>query len=220
MLESAPRLPSVLSGERRRSMKLRAFFTALLVALLCIGAATTALAVDPDSATQTIDISVLPTDTLLISVEEGFGFGPAVPGTPTEQRSFGMEVTNTTPNGWEVTVLGDDFLRFMWDGETCDQHGCYDRLPADDPPVTFTSEYLLVHGGSFANQGWEGGGPVTAYGIQLTQTPQTIMTATNQAYGRFGFDPSPYVQLDIPTGFVDYGDYYTTLTYTIQEDLL
>jgi hypothetical protein len=199
-------------------MKLRALFTALLVALLCIGAATTALA---NSANQTIDISVLPANTLSIAVEEGFGFGPAVPGVPTEERPFWMEVTNTTPNGWEVTVLGDDFLRWVWDGETCDDQGCYDRIPADDPAVYLDSEYLLVHGGSFANQGWEDGGPVTAFGVQLTQQPQTIMTASDAfgVFGRFGFDPAPYVQLEIPETFDDFGEYTSTLTYTIQEVL-
>jgi hypothetical protein len=199
-------------------MKRRAFLASLVVVLLTLSAATTALAAGPHSADQFVDVQILAADTLTIEVQDGIGFGPVVEGAGvTDDYWFNMNVTNTTANGWTVTVRGDDFLRYYW--ENCDEFGCSDRLQADDPPVYFDSEYLYVHGGSWGNWANELVDVIDAFGVNVSQTPQTIMTASPAAFGYLHFDPGPYARLTVPETVPAYGDYYTTLTYTIQEVL-
>lgn len=184
-------------------MRIRHLFLACLAVLLVIPAFTAAWAAD-----QHIEVTVLPADTLSISVESDFGLDIAVPGRISNDRGFWMTVTNTFENqGWDVTVDSADLVGFYWD-EPCDEWGCT-RYDTTD---TIARTNLYVRGGmnywGDPNPFWANEGYLPASGGML------LMTGTGEARGSFGFDQQPSIRLDAPLGAA-LGDYHTIVTYTI-----
>lgn len=189
----------------------RAIALGVLVVLAIPTAAT--------AAEQTVEVTVLPADTLSISVEEEVGLGVIVPGQETGLYEFGMEITNTTGSGWEVTVTGTDLTSFSWD---CDEFGENCTRQPTDPLYTIGASAFYVRGGDQNN--WEGGDTaIVAYDGYLAAagSPFTLMEGTSIASGRFGLDEQrPGVALNIPstvgeTEPGEFADYYGILTYTI-----
>ena len=160
------------------------------------------------AADQTVEVQVLPANTLSIDVEPAFWLNGVVPGDSTYEHGFGMGITNTTASGWTVTVAGTDLQGF-------DNAGDGERVPNEH---TIPATAIYVRGGD-ADHGW-GPDAIIAYGENFTaaNTPFTLMVGTDRAYGQFGWGPgeqeSPVVRVDVPALAVE-TNYYTTLTYTI-----
>lgn len=173
--------------------------------VLAIPAAATA-------ADQTVEVTVLPADTLSISVEQEFGLGVIVPGQTSGLYEFGMEITNTTSTGWQVTVSGTDLQSFFWD---CDEWGENCTRQSTDPSYTIDASAFYVRGGDQNN--WGDDTAIAPYegSLAAAGSPFTLMEGTSVAYGRFSLDEQrPGVALNIPVG-AEYADYYGILTYTI-----
>ena len=168
-------------------------------------------AVGAVGADQEVDLSVIPADTLSIDVEPSVGFPQVVPGGSTMEAAFGMNITNTTANGWQVSVVGTDLHSYYW--ESCDETGCYNRLPTD-PSFTIPASSIYLTGGGVS---WMEEGVVTYYEGPLGGTePLLLMVATADAYGSFGMDnPNPTVKVNVP-GDAAVADYWATLTYTVE----
>jgi len=162
-------------------------------------------------AEQTVDVTVLPADTLAIDVESDFGLGAVVPGQLSDPNGFEMGITNTTSGGWEVTVESTDLTSFYWDN--CDENGCHDRI-ATDPLYTIGADNLLLTGGGMDH--WDPA-PLTSYSGYLAAagTSFLLVEGTSAAYGMFGIDnPHTTIQVDVPP-LAEIADYTATLTYTI-----
>ena len=171
-----------------RIQRARAIALGVLMVLAIPAAAT--------AADQTVEVTVLPADTLSISVEEEFGLGVIVPGQNTEV----------------VTVTGTDLSSFYWD---CDEWGDNCTRQPTDPSYTINASAFYVRGGDQNN--WGDDTAIVAYEGNLVAagSPFTLMEGTSVASGRFGLDEQrPGVALNIPSG-ADYADYYGILSYTI-----
>ncbi len=177
---------------------------AVLVGLLVPAAAAV-------GADQEVDVSVIPADTLSIDVEPSIGYAQVVPGGSTTEAPFGMNITNTTANGWQVSVVGTDLHSYNW--ENCDETGCYNRLPTD-PSYTIPASSIYVKGGGVS---WMEAGVITSYeGVLGGTEPLLLMVATADAFGSFGIDnPNPTVQVNVPSDAA-VADYWATLTYTVE----
>jgi hypothetical protein len=165
------------------------------------------------AAEQTVEVEVLPSDTLSIDVESELHLGSVVPETSTDLVEFWMGITNTTSGGWAVTVSGTDLQAFDWD---CDEEENCTRV--DREGVTLDASAFFVRGGDQDNWGMPGAIVASEGNLTGAGVPFDLMTGTSDAYGSFGLDDQrPAVQLDIPTvpGNDYYGQYYGTLTYTI-----
>lgn len=161
------------------------------------------------AADQTVEVSVLPEDTLSIDVESEAFFGGVLPGESTELYEFWMGITNTKSSGWQVTVSATDLQAYHWEDD-----GGGGQVRVHDAGLIDASA-IHVRGGDQDNWGDEGA--ITAYEDNLTaaDTPFQLMDGTSVAYGSFGLDDQrPAVRIDVPGG-TTYGDYYSTLTYTI-----
>lgn len=185
-------------------MRFRDQATAFVVLMLLLIPAAVAAGAD-----QIVEVSVLPADTLSIDVEGEFGLDAVVPGGTTPERVFWMGITNTTSGGWEVTVDGTDLQSFTLE---CDEWGENCQRTLTDPLSTIDASNLYLRGGDQDNWGDETA--IVAYEGNLG-APLLLMEGTAVANGSFGIDnPQPSVQLTVP-GDATFGDYYTTLTYTI-----
>lgn len=180
------------------------------VAVLSV-ALTLLLPIAANAAEQTIEVQVLPAGTLAINVQQEIHI-LAVAGEFTGDFEYYMNITNTTSEGWDVTLAGTDFTSYDWE---CDEWGtnCI-RVPTD-PLYTIDVISLLATGGD-ADQ-WGDPGAVTVYGsnIWTAGTPIPLLSGTGVAYGSFDIDgPRPRLSFETP-GTVVPGNYYATLTYTI-----
>lgn len=190
-------------------MSIRRTFLAFLTVLLVIPAFTVAWA---DTADQNIEVSVMDGDILAISVESDFGLDIAVRGRTSNDRGFYMQVTNTwVDQPWQVTVDAADLQGYYWD-EPCDDQGCT-RYDTTD---TISKTHLYLRGG-FNDWNDEFDQPLfTAYEGYLSDTPALLlMEGAGGATGSYGFDQPPSIRLDAQTGDPT-GDFYTTVTYTIE----
>jgi hypothetical protein len=159
---------------------------------------------------QTVEVSVLPADTLAVDVESDIGLGAAVPGSMTPENGFQMNIMNTTGGGWFVTVEATDLTSF--DRENCDEYGC-DRVP--------TSPLYTIDAGNIYMRG----GHDEVFGVSVlifhegfltaAATPALVVEGSAAAYGSFSIEnPNPSVQVQIPPA-QEIADYWATLTYTI-----
>jgi hypothetical protein len=163
------------------------------------------------AADQTVELQVLPEDTLSIDVQDEMALDAVVPGTSTQLQEFWMGITNTTSGGWDVDVTGTDLLAYNME---CDEFGENCVRVATGP--TIDASAIFVRGGDQDN--WGDAGAITAHEGNLTAagTPFDLMEGTSVASGSFGLDEQPpAVRVDVPAGVTDYASYYTTLTYTI-----
>lgn len=187
-------------------MKFRYWRVTALAVVMVLLAPIAAIAAD-----QTLDVSVLPADTLAIDVEAEMGWPPVVPGATTVESAFQMYITNTYAGaGWEVTVEATDFESFTWD---CDEFGCT-RIPDVTPSVIDASNLKMRSG--YVDH-WGDPGAITTHEDFLAGAgmPFLLLEGTDVAYGAFDIqDPNPTVQLTVP-GDADLADYWATLTYTI-----
>jgi hypothetical protein len=179
-----------------------------LVVLLGLAPAASALAADP-AADQDLEVDVVPEDVLGIVVED-VTLGAVRPGAVVE-RSFGMQVFNTTSAGWQVSV---EALEFSPSDELCPD-GAGDApwcLDGDDRAATIPLSHLHVRGASVD-------GVVAAEEGSLDLQPLILMRgAIDPGRSWFGFEEDPpRVRLSVP-GETAYGRYRTTLTYTITSD--
>jgi len=185
-----------------------------LTSLLLVVPVATAYGAEP--ATQEVNVHVLPSDVLAISVDGWADFG-AMEIAEARQHDFGLNVLNTTSGGWEVTVTGDDLYSFEWEG--CDENGCYNPIPTD-PMYTIAKSNLVVTGGDL--DWWDGEDP-TGDTIRPfvgspgdVGTPTTILQATSYAHGDFGLDNAwSKLELTIPADAEVMHQYRTELVYTI-----
>lgn len=177
-----------------------------LMALLLLIPAATAYGAD-----QEVYVQVLPPDTLAISVEQSANFGGVELGQA-RHYDFWMGVTNTTADGFNVTVSGNDLESFEWEG--CDESGCWNPIPTG---TTIPSTSLVVNGGDL--DWWDvdaGYDVVVPASVSVTPAAQTIVTAGAAAHGEFGFDnPMASLDLTIPMDATAMLQYRTVLTYTI-----
>ena len=187
-------------------MKFRYWRVTVLAVVMVLLAPMAAIAAD-----QTVDVQVLPVDTLTIDVENEFGLGVVVPNTMTNERGFHLSIINTSSGGFAVTVEADDLESFEYGN--CDEWGC-DRVPTDTL-YTMGAHNIFMKGGDI---GWDDPNPFTFYEGYLTVPPAdlfVLLEGTSEAYGEFGIDsPHPSVQVDVPLG-QEIAEYWTTLTYTI-----
>jgi hypothetical protein len=179
-----------------------------LVVLLGLAPAASALAADT-AADQDLEVDVVPEDVLGIEVDD-VTLGAGLPGAVVE-RSFGMQVFNTTTAGWQVSVEATEFTagdELCPDG-AADAPWCLDR---DDRAATIPLSNLHVRGGSVD-------GVVVAEEGSLDLQPLVVMRGGMEP-GRYRFDfeeDPPRVRLSVPAETA-YGRYRTTLTYTITSD--
>jgi hypothetical protein len=189
-------------------------FSVPLAALLLV--ASTAVAYGDETTTQEINVRVLPTNALAISVDNWADFGGVVPDT-TAHYDFWMNIINTTTDGWQVTVTGDDLYSFFWEG--CDEGGCYNPLPTD-PLYTIPKSNLLVNGGDL--DWWDmddpSGDTIVPFSVTPGDigTPSVVVQGTSFAFGEFGLDnPMASLDLTIPVDAEQMQQYRTELVYTI-----
>jgi hypothetical protein len=191
-------------------MRFRYWRIAVLTVALALLAPNVAIA-----AEQTIDVQVLPAGTLAISVQQEVHI-LAIEGESTDEHEYDMSITNTTGEGWRVTVEGTDLTSYEWE---CDEWGnnCV-RVPTD-PVYTIAKWALWAYGGDADH--WGDPGAVTRTGGSLTEgAPQILMWGTAIAYGSFDIDgPRPSLLFETPETAVP-GSYYATLTYTIMTNSL
>jgi hypothetical protein len=189
-------------------MRPRVLLTAFVAAALVLGMASLALAAD-----QRVDVSVLEPGILSVEVEEAFGLGAVVPDQSTGQRHFFMQVTNTTDTGWQVFADSTDLVTFEW-GEPCDERGCtpYPLQPGD----TITKDNLLISGGDLSWWDHENVDVIEASTVIPGYDAGLLVEGTSQAFGRLHLnEPDPSVELLVPPDAA-FGEYITTITYTIQ----
>jgi hypothetical protein len=186
----------------RFTMRRHSLVALLLAVTLLIPA--TAYAED-----QEVNVHVLSPDTLGLSLEQGVDLGGMQLGE-TRHHDFWLNVVNTTPLGFSITVSGGDFESFDWAG--CDMNGCWDPIYTG---VTIPSTSLVVTGGD--TEQFDGQDNVVgSFAVNVTPDPQTIVTATEAARGEFGFDaPMASLDLTIPGDATPLLQYRTVLTYTI-----
>lgn len=178
----------------------------MLAVALALSAPIAAIA-----AEQTIDVRVLPADTLAIDVQHEVHI-LAVTGEFTDHIEYDMNITNTTGEGWEVTLEGTDFTSYEWE---CDAWGDNCVRSPTDPVYTIDVIALYATGGD-ADQ-WGDPGAVTVHGsnIWTAGTPIPLLSGTGAAYGSFDIDdPRPWLSFETPGTAVP-ASYYATLTYTI-----
>lgn len=187
-------------------MRPRVILTAFLAVSMVLGLTSLALAAD-----QRVDVSVLEAGVLSVEVEEAFGLGVVVPGEETGERDFWMQITNTTPDGWQVFADSTDLLEFEW-GEPCDHHGCT-PYPIDGG-ATISKGNLRIYGGDL--DWWEDIDAIQSFEVIPGYDAGLLVEATSEAFGRFELnEPRPAVELLTPSDAA-FGDYFTTITYTIQ----
>lgn len=163
------------------------------------------------AADQTVDLQVLPEDTLSIDVEGELYLDAVVPGQSTQLYEFYMGIVNTTAGGWTVSVTGTDLQAYDME---CDEYGenCY-RNPTGP---TIDASAIFVRGGDQDNWGDPGAIVPDESNLVDSSTPFDLMVGTSVATGSFGLDEQrPAVRVDVPGSVVDYANYYTTLTYSI-----
>lgn len=174
------------------------------------------------AADQTVELQVLPEDTLSIDVEGEIYLDAVVPGVSTQAYEFGMAITNTTTTGWAVTVSGTDLQGYNWN---CDGDDCTRDLTG----YTIPASAIYVSPGDQNNWGDDNaitpGGDVSGttgeVNLASAATPYELMVGTSVASGSFGIDEQrPAVRVEVPGTVGDvsgdeYSNYYTTLTYTI-----
>jgi hypothetical protein len=182
-----------------------------LVALLLVVPAASAYAAD-----QEVSVRVLPADTLAVSVDNWADFGGMEVGE-TGHHDMWLNVINTTSNGWEVTVTGDDLTSFTWEG--CDQNGCYNPIPTE-PLYTIAKSNLVVSSGDLDwwDQDDPSGNAIRPFSGSPGDlgTPFTLVQGTSLAHGEFGLDnPMSSLDLTIPAGTQENQQYRTVLVYTI-----
>jgi hypothetical protein len=177
---------------------------AVVMAVMLLIPAATAYAED-----QEVFVHVLPADTLGLSVEQSADFGGLELGQ-TRHHDFWLNVVNTTPYGFTISVSGADFESFDW--EWCDENGCSNPIYTGE---TIPSTSLVVNGGD--TEQFDGQDNVVgASSVAVTQSPQEIVSATEAAHGEFGFDsPGASMDLTIPVDATPLMQYRTVLTYTI-----
>jgi hypothetical protein len=192
-------------------MKLRRLL-ACLVALMIAVPAASAFAAD-----QEVNVRVLPSDTLSISVDGWADFGGAEVGE-TRHFDFWLNVTNTMNDGWQVTVTGGDLTSFTWEG--CDQNGCYNPIPTEPDVFTIPKSNLIISGGDL--DWWDVDDPssntIRSYSGSPgdSESPLTLLQGTSYAHGEFGLDnPMSSLDLTIPAGTQQNQQYRTVLVYTI-----
>lgn len=186
-------------------MRSRFALVSLLAVVLMIPAAPAY------GADQDVDVQVYPANALAINVQEGLGFGLVAGQVATQ--GFWMEILNSTAGGWQVTVDGADLQSYWW--ENCNEWGC-DGRNLTDPLYTIDKSNVVVTG---ADTSFGDGDPasdpvITRYTEPLGVAPVLIMEGTVDAWGQFGFQSEPTVQLTIPSD-AQPNQYWTTLTYTI-----
>lgn len=163
------------------------------------------------AADQTVELQVLPEDTLSIDVQTEMGLDAVVPGVSTQLQEFWMGITNTTSGGFVVTVSGTDLLAFEME---CDEFGENCLRNPTGPSIDASAIY--VRGGDQDNWGDPTAITPAEGNLVAAGTPFDLMAGTSVAYGSFGLDEQPpAVRVDVPGTVVDYASYYTTLTYTI-----
>lgn len=189
-------------------MRPRVLLTTFVAATLVFGMASFAVAAD-----QMVDVSVLEEGILTIDVEERFGLGVVVPGQETGRRPFFMEVTNTTDTGWRVFADSTDLVTFEWE-EPCDHHGC---TPSPlDPGDTIAKGNLRIYGGDLDWWDDENVDVIQSFEVIPGYDAGLLVEGTSQAFGRLHLgSPDPAVMLIVPAEAA-LGDYFTTITYTIQ----
>ena len=164
------------------------------------------------AADQTVEVNVLPADTLAITyIETDFGLGAVVPGGIAIENGFSIGITNTTSGGWEVTVESTDFTSFY--RENCDENGC-DRFDTD-PLYTIDVSNLYITGGDVDH--WDDPGAITPDEGNLAGAgiPMILVEGTSVAYGSFGLhEDATSLQLSVPAA-AEIAEYWATLTYTI-----
>jgi len=127
-------------------------------------------------------------------------------------RPFGMEVTDTTMDGWMVSVTSADLQSFYME---CDDYGCWRQFPPEGEGAVIAAGTIHVRGGAWWWDDPNMDNPTTFTEGTLSGTPLTIMTGPSVAWGSFSVDePQPAVWLDVPAN-TPAGHYLTTLTYTI-----
>lgn len=191
-------------------MQRRRLLAPLAAVLLMIPAATAS------AADQDVQVHILPSNALEVSVDEWTDFGGLEVGQ-TGHYDFWLNVTNTTTEGWQVDVTGGDLYSFYW--ENCNENGCFNPI-ATDPTYFIAKANLVLTGGDL--DWWDGDDPSGDTIRPFTGspgdpgTPFTILQATSFAHGEFGLDnPNTYMELTIPEGTEVGQQYHTTLTYTI-----
>jgi hypothetical protein len=186
-------------------MKFRYWRITVLAVVMVLMAPLAAIAAD-----QTVDVEVLPADTLSIDVQGELGLGAVVPGDMTAESDFEIWITNTTSGGWAVTVEAGDFKSFTYDN--CDEYGC-DRVDTD-PLFTMGAQYIYMNGGE---QPWGDPNQLTFHEGYLAgpATPFALVEGTSDVYGSLGIhDRRPSIKVNVPGG-QELASYWTTLTYTI-----
>jgi len=187
-------------------MKFRYWRITVLAVVMVLMAPLAAIA-----AEQTVDIEVLPADTLTIDVQWELGLGAAVPGGTTAGNDFEISITNTTSGGWAVTVEAEDFKSYTYDN--CDDYGC-ERVDTD-PLYTMGAQYIHMDSGE---QNWGDPNQLTLHAGYLTAayTPFALLEGTSDVYGSLGIhDRYPSIKVSVPGG-QELASYWTTLTYTIE----
>ena len=167
-------------------------------------------------ADQDVQVHVLPTNALEVSVDQWPNFGGLEVGQK-GHYDFWLNVTNTTSGGWQVDITGGDLYSFNW--ESCDENGCSNPIPTD-PAYYIAKSNLVVTSGDL--NWWDGDDP-TGDTIRPFSgspgdlgTPFTLVQGTSYAHGEFGLDnPQTYMELTIPEGTQEGQQYHTVLTYTI-----
>lgn len=192
-------------------MKSRMGRVLALTCVLVVLAAGAAVA-----AEQTIEIGVLPGDTLSVEVDGQVGLNTET-GSTSDWAEFGMYITNTTTNGWEVKASSTDFLGFG--NQECDENGC---TYTDPTGINLSPSALEIEAGDF--DGWGDPGaivPSAATAMNNDYTESLLVTGTNAAYGQFQLDdPWSRLRITVPAdpgdGSITYaGQYQGTVTYTI-----
>lgn len=162
-----------------------------LVAVLLVIPSATAYGED-----QELKVSVLPADTLSISVVPSIDFGTLVVGE-TGHVDVEMGIVNTTAGGWVVTVSGDDMT----------SAGSASSIDRDNLAITGGDTDLW--GDPSAVQSYSGS-------IGEAGSPLTIVAGTAAAYGEISLDsPKGRLDLTIPDGTEPLQQYRTVLVYTI-----
>lgn len=148
------------------------------------------------AADQELKVRVMPADTLAINVDQSIDFGMLEVGQ-TGHLDVQMSILNTTAEGWQVTVSGDD-------------------LTTSDSAHSIDKANLVVTGGDTDQLGDPSAVESFSGSLGGAGGPLKIVQGTAAAYGELSLDsPKARLDLTIPEGTESLQQYRTVLVYTI-----